>query len=96
MGAPALEALVAGGPELDLGTVKLGEMVRVHTSVARLTSHVFIVKSHGTRHDASGEALATRKLGLLVRLGADGGSAPEAGALPAVTPLTERSWVRLY
>ncbi len=91
--AAALEPLVAGGVALDLGTAKLGEMITAHTTVARLTNYVFIVKSQGTRHDASGGALATRSLGLLVRLGAAAG---EAGALPVVIPLAERSWVRLY
>jgi hypothetical protein len=91
--ATALEPLVAGGIGLDLGTMKLGEMVTVHTTVARLTNYVFIVKSQGTRHDASGGGLATRSLGLLVRLGAVAG---EADTLPVVIPLAERSWVRLY
>ena len=54
--APALEPLVPGGIALDLGTATVGEMITVHTSVARLTSRVFIVKSQGTRHDASGGA----------------------------------------
>ncbi len=91
--AAALEPLVAGGVALDLGTAKLGEMITAHTTVARLTNYVFIVKSQGTRHDASGGALATRSLGLLVRLEA---ASAEAGALPVVIPLAERSWVRLY
>ena len=95
--APALEALAAGGMALDLGTTSVGEMVTVHTTVARLTSRVFIVRSHGTRHDASGGALATRTLGLFVRLGTAGGSIPEDDASPPpVVPLAERSWVRLY
>ena len=94
--APALEPLVAGGVALDLGTTTVGEMVTVHTSVARLTSRVFIVRSEGTRHDASGGALATRSLGLFVRLGTSAVSTPEDEALPTVIPLAERSWVRLY
>jgi len=93
--APALEQLVPG-IVLDLGTVTLGEMVTVRTTVARLTSRVLIVRSYGTRHDASGGELATRTLGLFVRLGAVAGPGPEDGARPAVIPLVERSWVRLY
>lgn len=94
--APALEPLAAGGVALDLGTTTVGEMVTVQTSVARLTSRVFIVRSHGTRHDASGGALATRTIGLFVRLGTSGGATPEDSAPPTVLPLPERSWVRLY
>ena len=93
--APALEQLVPG-IVLDLGTVTLGEMVTVRTTVARLTSRILIVRSYGTRHDASGGELATRTLGLFVRLGGVAGPTPEDGALPAVIPLVERSWVRLY
>jgi hypothetical protein len=91
--AAALEPLVAGGAALDLGTTTLTEMITVHTTVARLTNRVFIIKSQGTRHDASGGALATRSLGLLIRVGA---AAAEAGAPLVAIPLTERSWVRLY
>jgi hypothetical protein len=88
--------LVVPGVVLDLGTMTLGEMVTVRSTVARLTSRVLIVRSYGTRHDASGGELATRTLGLFVRLGAVAGPTPEDGALPAVIPLVERSWVRLY
>ena len=95
LAAPALEHLVRG-VVLDLGTTTLGEMVTVRTTVARLTSRVLIVRSYGTRHDASGGELATRTLGLFVRLGATAGSTAESGALPAVIPLAERRWVRLY
>jgi Tfp pilus assembly protein PilX len=96
LGAPTLEHLVRG-VVVDLGTMTLGEMVTVRTTVARLTSRVLIVRSYGTRHDASGGELATRTLGLFVRVGAAvTGSTPEDGALPAVIPLAERSWVRLY
>ncbi len=94
--APALEPLVPGGIALDLGTATVGEMITVHTSVARLTSRLFIVKSQGTRHDASGGARATRTLGLFVRLGTSAVETPEGDALPTVVPLAERSWVRLY
>ena len=94
--AAALGPIVAGGVALDLGTTQMGEMVTVQTTVARLTNYVFIVRSQGTRHDASGGALATRTLGLLVRLGIVAGSEVETGASLAAIPLTERSWVRLY
>jgi hypothetical protein len=93
--APAVEHLVRG-VVLDLGSMTLGEMVTVRSTVARLTSRVLIVRSYGTRHDAAGGELATRTLGLFVRLGGVAGPTPEDGALPAVIPLVERSWVRLY
>jgi hypothetical protein len=94
--APVLELLVAGGAALDLGTTRVGEMGTVHTSVARLTSRLFLVRSHGMRHDASGAALATRTLGLFVRLEPTAGSIPEVSPPPTVIPLAERSWLRLY
>lgn len=93
--AAALESLVSGGVALDLGTVTAGEMITVHTTVARLTSRVFIVRSRGSRHDVSGGELAGRTLGLFVRIASTGVSTPEDAALPAVIPLVERSWMRL-
>lgn len=92
----ALELLVPGGGALDLGTLTLGEMVTAQTTVARLTSRVFIVRSRGSRHDLSGGELATRTLGLFVRIARTDSSASENGALTEVIPLVERSWVRLY
>jgi hypothetical protein len=93
---PALELLVSGGAALDLGTITLGEMITAHTTVARLTSRVFMVRSRGSRHDVSGGELATRTLGLFVRIASTDSSTSEDGALTAVIPLVERSWVRLY
>ena len=90
LNAPVLQPLVVGAV-LDLGTTQVGEMVTVHTTVARLTGYVFLVRAQGTRHDAAGRPLATRTLGLLVRLGV-----AEAGAPPVAIPLAERGWVRLY
>jgi hypothetical protein len=90
-----LDPLVSGGVALDLGTVTLGEMITVHTTVARLTSRVFMVRSRGTRHDASGGELAGRTLGLFVRIASTAGFPPDDAALPAAIPLVERSWMRL-
>jgi Tfp pilus assembly protein PilX len=95
LNAAALEPLVSGGAALDLGTMTAGEMITVHTTVARLTSRVFIVRSHGTRHDASGAELAGRTLGLFVRIASTAVSTPEDAAVPAAGPLVERSWMRL-
>jgi hypothetical protein len=93
--APVLEPLVFGGVPLDLGTTKMGEMITVHATVARLTSRVFIIRSRGARHDASGGELAARTLGLLVRIASTAASTPEDTAPPPAVPLVERSWVRL-
>jgi hypothetical protein len=95
LNAAALEPLVSGGAALDLGTMTAGEMITVHTTVARLTSRVFIVRSHGTRHDASGAELAGRTLGLFVGIASTAVSTPEDAAVPAAVPLVERSWMRL-
>jgi hypothetical protein len=94
--AAAVEALAFGGIPLDLGSAVVGDQVTAHTSVARLTSRLFIIRSRGTRHDPSGGALATRALGLLVQLVA--GESPDSGAggVLQVAPLTERAWLRLY
>jgi hypothetical protein len=95
--AGALEALPAGGMPLQLGNSAVGEGVTAVSSVARLTSRVFLIRSQGTRHDASGGALATRSLGLLVRLveAAEPGDST-AGSAREVVPLDERAWIRLY
>lgn len=93
--ASALEPLVAGDVALDLGTIVPGDMLTAHTTVARLNSRLFLIRTEGARRDVSGRALATRHFGLLVRLASVPGSTPEDGALPGVTPLAERSRVRL-
>jgi hypothetical protein len=92
--APVLEPLVSG-VALDLGTITLGEMITAQTTVARLTSRLFIVRSRGARHDAAGGELAAHTVGLLVRIASTAASTPEDAALPTVIPLVERSWIRL-
>jgi len=93
--AGALEPLVSGGVALDLGTTTIGEMITVHTTVARLTSRIFVVRSQGTRHNASGGELAARTLGLFIRIASAVASTPEDAAPPAAIQLAERSWMRL-
>jgi hypothetical protein len=95
LNAPVLEPLVFGGVPLDLGTTTVGEMITVHTTVARLTSRVFIVRARGTRHDASGGELASRTLGLFVRIASTPAPAADDAALPAAIPLVERRWTSL-
>ena len=93
--AGALESLPAGGPPLDLGVAAVGEAATVHTTVSRLTGKLFLLRARGFRHDAAGGTLATRTLGLFLRL--DAGESDTAGTapLPRVVRVAERSWVEL-
>jgi hypothetical protein len=82
----ALEALPIGIP-FDLGPF---ESQNSAGQVIRLTGTLFLVRCTGTRRDAQGNPLATRSLGLLVRI------LPADGALPArLSAVTERGWVQL-
>lgn len=66
--APTLLALTIAGAPANLSTVSLGSRVDVTRQISRLTSSLFLVRSIGTRRNASGGALATRTAGSLVRL----------------------------
>ena len=93
--AATLESLPVGGTPLDLGTSVVGQGVTVRCRITRLTSRVFLIRADGHRGDPAGPTLATRSLGLLVRLPAP--STMEPSEIPAaVTPLAERGWVHLY
>ena len=86
----ALEALPVGGGPVDLAPLALAGYLGAARQVLRLTSSVFFVRSRGTRNDADGVPLATRTIGLLVRV------QPSAGAVPArLSPVGERAWVLL-
>ena len=81
-----LEALPVGAA-LDLGRLATENAAG---QVIRLTSALFLVRCTGTRTDADGRPLATRSLGLLVRV------LPAAGAAPArLSAVRERAWVQL-
>jgi hypothetical protein len=85
----AVDGLPIGSP-LDLGTLASGTRVTAARQIVRLTGSLFLVRCTGTRRDADGNALATRRLGLLVRV------LPAAGAAPArLWPVAERAWVQL-
>jgi hypothetical protein len=88
--AGTLSALPAGGAAHSLGAVASAGLT-VHREVARLTHDLFLIRAHASRVDADGTPLATRSLGLLVKLAAD-----STGSATAVLPLTQRSWVQLY
>jgi Tfp pilus assembly protein PilX len=84
----ALEALAIGGAALDLGPLASQNAVG---QVNRLTSALFLVRCTGSRRDADGHPLATRSLGLVVRiLPADGGTPARLSAI------AERAWVQLF
>jgi hypothetical protein len=86
----ALEALPIGGVRLDLAPLAIGMHLGAARQVLRLTSSLFFVRSSGTRNNAEGTPLATRSIGLLVRI------LPAAGAVPTrLFPVGERAWVQL-
>jgi Tfp pilus assembly protein PilX len=86
----AVEALPTGGLPLDLGTLATGTGVTAARQIIRLTSSLWFIRSTGSRRDAEGNPLATRSLGLLVRV------LPAGGAAPArFSPVGERAWVQL-
>jgi hypothetical protein len=64
----SLLALTVGGTAADLGTVSLGSRVDVTRQLSRVTSSVFLIRTVGSRRNASGTALATRSAGSLLRL----------------------------
>jgi hypothetical protein len=78
---------LAPGAAHSLGTVAF-DGITVQREVLRLTEKLFLIRTRASRLDAQGTPLATRVLGLLVKLSAD-----SAGA---VMPLTQRPWVQLY
>ena len=83
----ALQALPIGGTPLDLGPLAAQNAAG---QVIRLTSALFLVRCTGTRRDADGHPLATRTLGLLIRILPAVGGTPERLAV-----VTERAWVEL-
>ncbi len=93
--AGALQSLPAGGPPLDFGVARVGEATTVHTTVSRLTGKVFLLRAHGLRHDAAGGSLATRTLGLFLRLDAGESDTTGTAPLPQVIRVAERAWVEI-
>jgi hypothetical protein len=87
--AEALRALPAGEVPVTLDTIRLGNGLSVSREITRLTSGLFLVRSEAVRHSAAGRVMASRSLGLLVRL------APSASAEDG-PQWVERGWVQLY
>jgi hypothetical protein len=84
-----IEALPMG-IALDLGPLSPAPGVTAARNIVRLTGTFFFIRSTGTRRDAGGAALASRSIGLLVRV------APASGGEPSrFAPLVERAWVQL-
>ena len=88
--ASTLSALPVGGAPASLGSVSFNGVL-VERQVLRLTERLFLLRSRASRLDADGAALATRMLGLLIKLTAD-----STGAASGVVPLAQRPWVQLY
>lgn len=87
--ADQIRALVAGGASLELGQSTPAAGAVVNRRVSRLTDNLFLIESRGTRVDADGSPLATRKLGLLAML------APDSLA-DSVLRVRQRAWLQLY
>ena len=88
--AGALSGLSPGGVAGSLAQVSSAG-VTVQREVTRLTGELFLISARASRLDADGTPVATRALGLLVKLTAD-----SAGSAIRMVPLTQRPWVQLY
>jgi hypothetical protein len=64
---PVLQAATVGTP-VSLTTLTVGSGLVASRDFVRLTDIVFLLRSTGTRRNAGGTAIATRKAGSLVRL----------------------------
>jgi hypothetical protein len=97
MTAGSLAALSVGHGPMNLDTIMLGNGVSVSREVSRLTSSMFLVRARAIRRSTGGRVLASRSLGLMVRLppvSAPSDTLPEgSGAGPQ---WVERGWVQLY
>jgi hypothetical protein len=91
-----LESLPVGGPPAELGTLAVTAGVDVRRQVSRLTATLFFSRATGVRQNADGAALATRSLGLIVRLVVAPSPTEPALTTRRLSPLAERAWVQLY
>ena len=88
--ASTLSALPIGGAAQSPSSVAFPGLT-VEREVVRLTGSLFLIRTRASRVDAAGTPLATRTLGLLVKVTTDSAGTPER-----VMPLTQRPWVQLY
>jgi hypothetical protein len=85
-----LLALPAGGAPLALGSASPAPGLTVECQVSRLGANLFLIRVRGARIDAGGGTLASRGVGLLVRLVPDSlGRGDGLETLP-------RGWLQLY
>lgn len=87
--AAALGTQQVGEAPMKLDTIRLENGLSVSPEVTRLTSTLFLVRARAVRQAAAGRLLASRSLGLLVRL-------PPAPAPEDGPQMVERGWVQLY
>jgi hypothetical protein len=94
--AASLAALPITEAPLNLETITLGDGLSVTREITRLTSSLFLIRARSIRHSTAGRVLASRSLGLMVRLAPP----PAADAPPegteAVLQRVERGWIQLY
>jgi hypothetical protein len=86
-----LATLPVGGTPRDLGSIRMSAELSVERQVARLTDSLFLLRTSASRVDADGVALATRAIGLILKLAIDSVSGSDT-----VLPLSRRAWVQLY
>jgi hypothetical protein len=89
--AGTLVTLPIGGGPLDLGTASPIPGVQVVRSISRLTDTLFLVQAQGARHDADGNVLVRRAVGLLAALTID-----SLTGLQVLRPIPQRAWLQLY
>jgi hypothetical protein len=97
MTAGSLAALEIGDAPLNLDAITLRDGLSVTREVTRLTSSLFLIRARAIRHSNAGRVLASRSLGLMVRLApppAPGDTPPEG--TEAVLQRVERGWTQLY
>jgi hypothetical protein len=90
-----LETLALGDSPLDLGPLALSSGLVATRTISRLTSSLFLLRSIGVRVGPAGDPLATRSIGLIVRVlpvVPDSVGAPQT----RLVPIAERAWVQLY
>ena len=83
--------LTAGGPALDVGSVSPRTGLVVQRWITRLADNLFLVESRAAWGNPGGSDLATRSLGLLVRVSVD-----SAAGAQILLPIERRPWLQLY
>ena len=87
----ALRSLPIAGPPLHFGPAVLGPGLSAERQISRLGENLFVIRARGTRLDADGRPLASRLVGLLVRLSGD-----SLGNPTGLARVAQRPWLQLY